>query len=258
MNRRGSRRESRKNMRREELVTNKGKREHQETQLQKPIVPLNQFQSELLNAVKTKQVVFTDAPAGCGKTFVIMSTVADALKAGKIEKVILSRPSVGMGRSLGLLPGTMREKFEPYLMPILDVIRGRYGHAFYECQVGLGNIEFVPLEYLRGRSFENAIVIVDEFQNTTPDEAFSIMTRLGETSQMFCMGDTNQNDMRGQSGLDWATNFIDKHDLYEYAELVDGDSDDIVRSGFCKAIVKAKESESGNASTAVNLYQDVR
>lgn len=241
MKRRESRRESRREMRREALVTNKGRREHQEVVLQKPVVPQNQFQSELLNAIKTKQVVFTDAPAGCGKTFVIASTVIDALKAGKIQKIILSRPSVGMGNSLGLLPGGLREKFEPYLMPIVDVITQRYGKGFYECQLGNGNIEFVPLEYLRGRSFNDAIVIVDEFQNTKPDEAYSIMTRLGETSQLFCMGDSAQHDMRGESGLEWATNFIDKHDLYEFAELVDGDSDDIVRSGFCKAIVKARE-----------------
>lgn len=178
----------------------------------------------------------------CGKTFVITSTVIDALKSGKIQKIILSRPSVGMGNSLGLLPGGMREKFEPYLMPIIDVITQRYGKGFYECQLGNSNIEFVPLEYLRGRSFNDAIVIVDEFQNTTKEEAFSIMTRLGETSQLFCMGDTNQHDMRGrESGLTWATNFIDEHDLYEFAEIVDGESDDIVRSGFCKAIVKAME-----------------
>lgn len=246
MKRSQSRRESRREMRREALVTQHGKREYKEVVLQKPIVPQNQFQSELLNAIKTKQVVFTDAPAGCGKTFVITSTVIDALKSGKIQKIILSRPSVGMGNSLGLLPGGLREKYEPYLMPIIDVIKQRYGNGFYECQLGNGNIEFVPLEYLRGRSFNDAIVIVDEFQNTKPDEAYSIMTRLGETSQLFCMGDTAQHDMRGESGLDWATNFIDKHDLYEFAELVDGDSDDIVRSGFCKVVVKAMESEKPN------------
>ena len=244
MSRRQSRKESRKDLRREALVTRKGKREYEEVVLAKPVVPQIQFQSELLNAIKTKQVVFTDAPAGCGKTFVITSTVIDALKSGKIQKIILSRPSVGMGNSLGLLPGGMREKFEPYLMPIIDVITQRYGKGFYECQLGNSNIEFVPLEYLRGRSFNDAIVIVDEFQNTTKDEAFSIMTRLGETSQLFCMGDTNQHDMRGrESGLTWATNFIDEHDLYEFAEIVDGESDDIVRSGFCKAIVKAMEKE---------------
>ncbi len=243
MNRRETRREARKAARRGEQVTNKGKREYQEVVLAKPVVPQNQFQSELLNAIKTKQVVFTDAPAGCGKTYVITTTVIDALKSGKIQKIILSRPAVGMGNSLGLLPGGLREKFEPYLMPIVDVITQRYGKGFYECQIGNGNIEFVPLEYLRGRSFNDAIVIVDEFQNTTPDEAYSIMTRLGETSQMFCMGDTNQHDMRGESGLEWATDFIDKHNLFEFAALVDGESDDIVRSGFCKAIVKAMESE---------------
>ncbi len=105
MSRRQSRKESRKDLHREALVTRKGKREFEEVVLAKPVVPQNQFQSELLNAIKTKQVVFTDAPAGCGKTFVITSTVIDALKSGKIQKIILSRPSVGMGNSLGLASG---------------------------------------------------------------------------------------------------------------------------------------------------------
>lgn len=242
--RRQARKEARRSSRREDLVTQKGQREYKEVVLQKPVVPQNQFQSELLEAIKTKQVVFTDAPAGCGKTYLIASTAVDLLKSGKIQKIILSRPSVGMGNSLGLLPGGLREKFEPYLMPIIDVMTGRYGKGFYECQLGNGNIEFVPLEYLRGRSFSDAVVIVDEFQNTTQDEAFSIMTRLGESSQLFCMGDTAQHDMKNRtSGLEWAMQFIDKHELYEYAALVDGESEDIVRSGFCKAIIQAMEKE---------------
>lgn len=224
-------------------VSRHSEREYKEVVSVKPISPKNEFQSNLNHEVNNTQVVFVDAPAGCGKTFVIMSNVADWLKSGKIDKVVLSRPSVGMGRSLGLLPGSMRDKFEPYLMPLIDVIKGRYGAAFYETQLGNNNIEFVPLEYLRGRSFENSIVIVDEFQNTKPEEAYSVMTRLGESSKLFCLGDTEQNDVGGENGLDWAIDFIDSHNLERFASVVEGDSDDIVRSGFCKAIVKAKEAE---------------
>lgn len=236
-----SRREQRSNTRE---ISRHSEREYQEVVLAKPVSPLNEFQSNLNYEVNNTQVVFVDAPAGCGKTFIIMSNVVDWLKSGKIKKVILSRPSVGMGRSLGLLPGSMRDKFEPYLMPLIDVIKQRYGAGFYETQLSNGNIEFVPLEYLRGRSFNDAVVIVDEFQNTQPDESFSIMTRLGETSSLFCLGDTEQNDMKNsENGLDWAIDFIDRHNLGKFASVVEGDSDDIVRSGFCKAIVKAMESE---------------
>jgi len=239
---RNENKESRRDARTREL-TKHSEREYVETVLQKPVQPLNVFQADLNNDINNKQVVLIDAPAGCGKTYVVMSNVADWLKSNKIKKIILSRPSVGMGRSLGLLPGSMRDKFEPYLMPLLDVIKKRYGVGFYETQLSNGNIEFVPLEYLRGRSFEDSVVIVDEFQNTKPNEAYSVMTRLGESSKLFCLGDTEQNDMGGRNGLEWAIDFIDRHNLSDYASIVEGDSDDIVRSNFCKAIVKAMEAE---------------
>lgn len=245
--RRNERRETRRDARRNgTLDDHHAKREYQEIALKKPIVPMNQFQSELNYDISHKQVVFVDAPAGAGKTFVITTNAIDWLKSGKIKKIVLSRPSVGMGRSLGLLPGSMKDKFEPFLMPIIDVIKARYGVGFYESQVNNGNIEFVPLEYLRGRSFEDSVVIVDEFQNTKPDEAYSIMTRLCETSQLFCLGDSEQHDMAGETGLGWAIDFIERHKLQEFASVVEGSSDDIVRSGFCKAIVKAMESEKEN------------
>ncbi|QQK87954.1 Phosphate starvation-inducible protein [Salmonella phage pSal-SNUABM-01] len=243
------RRQSRKEQRREALErpdTRRARMESDEVRAAKPVHPLNEFQADLFAEIKESQVVFVDAPAGCGKTFVIMSHVIDQLKTNRIKKIILSRPSVGMGRSLGLLPGTMKEKFEPYLMPLIDVIKQRYGHGFYECQVGNGNIEFVPLEYLRGRSFNDSIIIVDEFQNTKPDEAYSIMTRLGETSKLYCLGDSEQHDMGGQNGLDWSIGFVDRHNLDGFAAVVEGTSDDIVRSGFCKAVVKAMEVENEN------------
>lgn len=217
---------------------------YEEIQLAKPIQPATRFQKELVHALNLKDAVFVDGPAGTGKTFVVMSMVSDWLKSGKIEKIILSRPTVGMGNSLGLLPGNVREKFEPYLAALIDVLVQRYGHGYYETQLGNKNIEFVPLEYIRGRSFNNAVVIIDEFQNTDAETAYTIMTRLGEGSKMFCLGDISQNDLKGrESGLNWAIDFIDRHKLFELAEFVEGDSNDIVRSDFCKAVVQAREKD---------------
>lgn len=211
-----------------------------------PVTPKGTFQKNLLDAIKHEDVVFADAPAGSGKTYVIMTTVADWLKQGKIKKIILSRPTVGMGASLGLLPGNIREKFEPYLAALIDVLTKRYGVGYYETQLSNKNIEFVPLEYIRGRSFEDAVVIVDEFQNTSPNDAYTIMTRVGENSKLFCLGDRTQNDMRNkETGLQWAVEFIERHDLSAYASSVKGTSDDIVRSGFCREVVKAREKEKG-------------
>lgn len=214
----------------------------EEIQLARAIYPRTDFQRELMTAINEKDGVFVDSPAGTGKTFVVMSTVIDWLKSGKIKKVILSRPTVGMGNSLGLLPGDIREKFEPYLAALVQVVKDRYGVGYYETQLSNKNIEFVPLEYIRGRSFENSIVIIDEFQNTTEDDAYTIITRLGEGSKIFCLGDVTQNDMRGrESGLDWAIDFIQRHNLEYLMDFVEGDSDDIVRSAICKAVVKARE-----------------
>jgi phosphate starvation-inducible protein PhoH and related proteins len=225
------------------IVTQRGR---EEASMTKPITPQGIFQKDLLFAISNKSAVFVDAPAGSGKTFVVMSTVSDWLKQGKIKKIVLSRPSVGMGKSLGLLPGDIKEKFEPYLAALISVLTNRYGHGYYETQLSNKNIEFVPLEYIRGRSFDNAVVIVDEFQNTTEDDAYTIMTRLGENSRMFCLGDCTQSDMRGRTtGLEWAISFIDRHNLGEFAEIVEGDSDDIVRSPFCRAVVKAREQDLG-------------
>lgn len=218
---------------------------HVEVQLAPVVRAKNEFQSSCLNAIKTKDAVFINAPAGTGKTFLVMSTVSDWLKSQKIDKIILSRPTVGMGNSIGLLPGSVRDKFEPYLAALVQVLVNRYGAGYYETQLSNKNIEFVPLEYIRGRSFENAVVIIDEFQNTDAETAYTIMTRLGEGSKMFCLGDVTQNDLRGnkESGLDWAIDFIDRHDLTHIADFIDGTSEDIVRSPFCKAVVKAREKD---------------
>ena len=217
-----------------------------ERQLPK-VIPKNDFQRDLLKAITFQTVIVGDAPAGSGKSFLTMSTVSDMLRSGKIEKVYLSRPSVGMGKSLGLLPGSLRDKFEPYLMPLVEVMTKRHGQAWYETALGNKQIEFVPMEYLRGRSFENAVVIIDEAQNVKPSEMYTILTRLGEDAKLIILGDPTQNDLGSDNGIDWVVGFAEDHDLGEYVAICEASSDDIVRSGFCKAVVKAREKE-------LNLY----
>jgi len=219
-------------------------RAHNEVELARAIHPKTDFQKRLIQHINEKDGVFIDSPAGTGKTFVVMSTVIDWLKSGKIKKIVLSRPTVGMGNTIGLLPGDIREKFEPYLAALVQVIKDRYGNGYYETQLSNKNIEFAPLEYIRGRSFEDSVVIVDEFQNTDEGTAYTILTRMGEGSKTFCLGDVTQNDMGGKySGLDWAIDFIDRHDLFHLMEFIEGTSDDIVRSSICKAVVKAREKD---------------
>jgi len=207
-----------------------------------PVVAKNEFQKELLNALKTRQVIVCNAPAGVGKSYCAMSVVADWYVSNEVEEIKLARPAVGMGNTVGLLKGDLKDKYEPYLMPLIDVICKRYDRGVYETGIRHGNIELLPVEYLRGRNFDG-VAIIDEAQNLTPEECYSILTRVGEYGKLIMIGDHTQNDLKGKSGIAWVEEFIEDHNLHEYAAVVKATSDDIVRSGFCKAVVKAKESQ---------------
>jgi len=208
-----------------------------------PVVAKNEKQKDFLKALKHKQVILFDAPAGCGKSYLTATEVTDWLKKGEYDKVILSRPSVGMGKTLGLLPGYLEEKFTPYLLPLITVIKDRYGSGFYESSLSNGVIEFAPLEYIRGRNIDSVLVL-DEAQNTTPEEMFTILTRIEENGKLIILGDPNQNDLRGENGIQWLKLFVKNNpELLEYIQIVTATSDDIVRGGLCKKVVKAKEKQ---------------
>lgn len=214
----------------------------------KKVEPKNEFQKLVLNALKTKQVVIILGSAGVGKSFLTMSHASDKLVNGTTNKIMLSRPAVGMGNTIGLLKGGMREKFEPYLAPLVEVIVDRHGKGFYESQLNNNNIEFVPLEYLRGRNF-NSITIIDEAQNTTYEEMYSILTRLTDNGQLILLGDPSQTDIRCQNGLSWVDDFVSRHNLGDSVVTIHGNSEDIVRGSFCKAVVQAREMD-----TAVSKF----
>ncbi len=209
--------------------------------LKPPIQAKNPSQRDFLRLLKEKQVVAYVAPAGVGKTYAAMSEVTDWLKRGAYDKIILSRPHVGMGNTGGLLPGSVHEKYEPYMLPLVDVISSRYGKGFYESCLHNGTIEIQPLEYIRGRSF-NDVVVLDESQNVTPSQMYTILTRIGESGRLIILGDPTQNDLKGENGLTWLSNFMfDNPELGDHIGIVEATSDEIVRSGLCKTIVKAKE-----------------
>lgn len=206
-----------------------------------PVQAKNEKQREFLRALKTHQVVVFLAPAGVGKSFLTMSEVTDWFKKGDINKILMSRPAVGMGKTLGLLKGGLREKYEPYLLPLVDVIRGRYGYGFYENCINNGSIEMVPLEYIRGRNIDD-VAVVDEFQNCTPDEAYTMITRIAETGKLILIGDPSQNDLRGENAMQWLPRFLESNpELKEHIAIIEATSDDIERGGLCKMMVKARE-----------------
>ena len=212
-----------------------------ENYLAQPVQAKNKTQKKFLHAINNKKVIVFNAPAGVGKSYITMSEVTDWIKRGEYDKVMLCRPSIGMGKSLGLLPGSLEEKYTPYLLPLLDVVKSRYGSGFYESSVKNGTIEFCPLEFIRGRSFE-CVVVLDEGQNTTPEEMYTFLTRVGEEGKLIIIGDPTQNDLKVKNGITWLCEFIeDNPSLKEDIAVITATSDDIVRSGLCKKVVKAKE-----------------
>ena len=231
-------RESRKKEKAERLV-----KEKFHAEVKPPVQAKNSVQREFLKALKEYDVVVFSAPAGVGKSFLTMSEVSDWLKKGAINKIVLSRPAVPMGRTIGLVPGDLRTKYELFLQPLLQVLWERYGKGFYETCLSNGTIELLPGEYCRGRSIDGVFVL-DEGQSFTPDEIYTMLTRIEDGGKLILIGDPNQNDLRGENGIDWIESFVERNpELTAHIKIIKATSDDIVRSGLCKAMVQAKERE---------------
>lgn len=210
-----------------------------------PILAKTPPQKEFLSAVHDNNidVVVFNAPAGCGKSFCAMSTVSDWLKQGRFNKISITRPAIGMGNTLGMLKGGLRDKFEPFLMPLIEVMTQRYGQSYYENCISNKTLEFQTLEHIRGRSLGH-VVVADEFQNATPNEMYALLTRMEEGGKLIILGDPNQNDMKKENGITWLCNFVEKNpELKAKIKVVTATSDNIVRGGLCKMMVKAMEKE---------------
>lgn len=185
--------------------------------------------------IQSKLLTFGTGPAGTGKTYVCTSYAAQQLQDKRISKIIVTRPSVEAGPGLGFLPGTIEEKFAPYFEPFRRVLVKWFGESDLDYKLKRGIIEIAPIEYLRGITFENAFVILDEAQNTTPKQMKLFLTRIGEYTTTVVNGDTDQKDIKGLSGLEDAIKRLEGlADVGHYAF----EEDDIVRSGLVRAILK--------------------
>lgn len=200
------------------------------------IEPLNFIQGEYLEAIKSNDIIFGIGSAGTGKTFIAASYAASQLFHRKVDKVILTRPNVETGRGLGFLPGTLEEKYAPYLLPFDAIFTKALGKGFYEYCLKNKDIEPTPLGFLRGTTFDNCIVLVDEAQNCTREEMKMLLSRIGKNCKMIFSGDTEQSDIGNDSGLEDAVNRLDGISGIEIVEFLD---EDIVRSKMCKAIIMA-------------------
>jgi phosphate starvation-inducible PhoH-like protein len=204
-----------------------------------PIKALNPTQADYLSALGKFPQVIVLGPAGTGKTWIAATHAADQLRNRRISQIVLTRPNVPCGRSLGFFPGSLEDKFAPWAQPVAQSIKDRIGKAAYDIAVKNGGIELVPFEVMRGRSWSNAFVLLDEAQNCTPAEIKTFLTRIGNDCTVVVNGDVSQCDLTADSGLRLVIDMIRGQDLP--VPVIEFTRADIVRSGVCAMWVHAFE-----------------
>lgn len=206
----------------------------------KSIVPKTVNQKRYLQAIRDMEVVFGIGPAGTGKTFLAVAAALEALENKHVEKIILTRPAVEAGEALGFLPGDLTEKIQPYLRPLYDAMYEMVGAETVQRYVERRILEIAPLAYMRGRTLSNAYIILDEAQNTTPEQMMMFLTRLGENGRMTITGDITQIDLprHKYSGLKEALHVLRNVPGIGFFEF---EGSDVVRHKLVGRIIKAYE-----------------
>jgi len=202
-------------------------------------------QKKLVQEINLKDMVFAIGPAGTGKTYTAVAMAVRALKAKEVKRIVLTRPAVEAGESLGFLPGDLKEKLDPYLMPLYDALRDMIPHEKLADMLEFGVIEIAPLAFMRGRTLDKAFVILDEAQNTTPMQMKMFLTRMGMTAKFVITGDMTQVDLphKQKSGLSHVLEIL--KDIEEIGVIRLGQSD-IIRHSLVKKIVSAFEEAEEN------------
>lgn len=203
---------------------------------------LTDNQRKLVDAVKNHDMVFATGPAGTGKTYTSVVLAVRALKNKEVKRIILTRPAVEAGESLGFLPGDLKEKLDPYLQPLYDALRDMIHYEKLENFVERGVIEVAPLAFMRGRTLDNAFVILDEAQNTTHSQMKMFLTRMGRKAKFIITGDPGQVDlpMKQKSGLKEAMHILKNVDDIAFVQL---DGKDVVRHKIVKKIIDAYDAD---------------
>ena len=197
-------------------------------------------QKKIVQEINLKDMVFAIGPAGTGKTYTAVAMAVRALKAKEVKRIVLTRPAVEAGENLGFLPGDLKEKLDPYLMPLYDALRDMIPHEKLADMLEFGVIEIAPLAFMRGRTLDKAFVILDEAQNTTPMQMKMFLTRMGMTAKFVITGDMTQVDLphKQKSGLAHVLDVL--KDIEEIGVIRLGQSD-IIRHSLVKKIVTAFE-----------------
>lgn len=206
----------------------------------KPIKPKTLGQQKYVAQIRDKMMVFGIGPAGTGKTYLAMAMAIQAFKSDEVSKIILTRPAIEAGENLGFLPGDLQSKIDPYLRPLYDALYQIMGADSFIKNSEKGLIEVAPLAYMRGRTLDNAFIILDEAQNTTPAQMKMFLTRIGFGSKVVITGDSTQKDLPSGtvSGLDVAVKVVKNIEDVKICTLT---SKDVVRHPLVQRIVKAYE-----------------
>ncbi|MDD7557715.1 MAG: PhoH family protein [Porphyromonas somerae] len=210
----------------------------------KPITARTPNQSKLIELIESHDLVFATGPAGSGKTFLAIVMAVKLLKMKEVRRIILSRPAVEAGEKLGFLPGEMKDKLDPYLQPLYDALQELIPGIRLKEYMESGVIQIAPLAYMRGRTLNDAVIILDEAQNTTPHQMKMFLTRLGQSAKMIITGDMTQVDLpRGvPSGLREAQRILRQVDGIGWLTF---EKKDIMRHGLVQAIVEAYDRNEG-------------
>lgn len=203
-----------------------------------PVRARTEAQGQYIASIIRNQLTFGVGPAGTGKTFICGALAADALRSKRVRKLFVTRPAVEAGESLGFLPGELDEKYEPYLRPFRDVFLKRMKRGEYDYMMRSGEIEAMPLAYMRGMTFEDCWVILDEAQNTTPLQMKLFLSRIGENCKVIVNGDPTQKDIRGESGL---VDAVRRLEGLPFVGFCGFERADIVRSGLAQQVIERYE-----------------
>lgn len=206
----------------------------------KPVKPKTAGQKKYVDDIRNKMITFGIGPAGTGKTYLAIAMAVKAFKDQEVSRIILTRPAIEAGEKLGFLPGDLQQKIDPYLRPLYDALYTIMGPDSYQANTEKGLIEVAPLAYMRGRTLDNAFIILDEAQNCTQSQMKMFLTRIGFGSKVVVTGDLTQRDLPGSemSGLEAARRVLRDIDDIGFAELT---SVDVVRHPLVQKIVKAYE-----------------